>query len=194
MRGTAKPRWRFHFAILGIALLLVVVPLRFASAAKGEPKSSEHEEGAGASVVHPPYTAQNAVFDFFLDHPGKMGAALYWLRSLVNPLTESPYELPPEALNIVAVIHGTEIVTLARKNYPSYQDVVERMRYYADLGIKFRVCALAADAYGYRPADLYDFVEVVPSAMTELAHWQMQGYALIIPQVPVKQVTIEGIR
>lgn len=88
-----------------------------------------------------------------------MGTALFWLRSLMNPLGESPYDLAPEALNIVVVIHGTEIVTLAKKNYPSYSEVVERMRYYADLGVKFRVCTLAAEEYGYRAADFYEFVE-----------------------------------
>lgn len=175
-----------------VVSLLVMLSPCFAGIVKGEYKTSTTEEGA--SVVHPPYAAQKVVFDFFLDHPGKMGAALFWLRSLMNPLIESPYELTPEDLKIVAVIHGTEIVTLVKKNYPTYREPVERMRYYADLGVKFRICALAADEYGYHPADFYDFVEVVPSAMTELAHWQMQGYALIIPQVPVKQVTIEGIR
>ena len=184
--------WIQRFARLVATLLLMVVPSCLVGAAPAE--RDVDGTRVGASVIHPPYTAQKVVFDFFLDHPGKMGAALFWLRGLMNPLTGPPYEWAPEALNIVAVIHGTEIVTLAKKNYASYREVVERMRYYADLGVKFRVCALAAEDYGYRAADFYDFVEVVPSAMTELAHWQLQGYALIIPQVPVKQLTTEGIR
>lgn len=192
IKGSRRCRRSTRLARLIIALL-VLVPIQFASVAQGENRTDTQDE-PGASVVQTPYRAQSVVFDFFLDHPGKMAAALYWLRSLMNPLSESPYELAPEELKLIAVIHGTEIVTLAKKNYPSYREVVERMRYYADLGVKFRVCALAAEEYGYRPADLYDFVEVVPSAMTELAHWQMQGYALLIPQVPVKQVSIDDIR
>jgi hypothetical protein len=35
---------------------------------------------------------------------------------------------------------------------------------------------------------------VVPSAITELAHWQLQGYALITPTVMDKKYTIEEIR
>ena len=31
-------------------------------------------------------------------------------------------------------------------------------------------------------------------AITELAHWQNQGYALIVPQVKEKVVSIEAIR
>jgi intracellular sulfur oxidation DsrE/DsrF family protein len=193
MRRSPSPAPWVQLVRLVVGLIFVVMgPAGVVDTARGE----DHANGtkAGASVVYPPYAAPNVVFDFFLDHPAKMGAALFWLRGLMNPLSESPYELAPEQLHIVAVIHGTEIVTLAKKNYRHYQDIVERMRYYADLGVKFRVCALAAHDYGYRAADFYDFVEVVPSAMTELAHWQMRGYALIIPQVPVKELTIEGIR
>jgi len=42
--------------------------------------------------------------------------------------------------------------------------------------------------------DFQDCVEVVPNAITELAHWQQQGYALIIPQIMDKKFSIEAIR
>ena len=75
-------------------------------------------------------------------------------------------------------------MALARKNQDKYSDAVERMRYYASLGVQFKVCGIAAQDYGYQTNDFYDFVEVVPSAITELAHWQLQGYALITPRMP----------
>jgi len=99
-----------------------------------------------------------------------------------------------EAVTTVHHIHGMEIVTVARKNYERYADAVERMRYYAQLGVEFRVCALAAADYGYDVEDFHDFVTVVPSAITELAHWQLQGYALITPQVLLKTIDIDSIR
>jgi hypothetical protein len=34
----------------------------------------------------------------------------------------------------------------------------------------------------------------VPSAIAELAHWQLQGYALITPVVMEKHFSIEEIR
>jgi intracellular sulfur oxidation DsrE/DsrF family protein len=123
-----------------------------------------------------------------------MGTALFWVRSLINPLTASPYDMAPEFLDIVLVIHGTELVTVAKKNYAKYREVVERMRYYAQLGVQFKVCALAAQEYGYTVEELYEFIDVVPSAMPELVHWQQQGYALIVPQVLTKQFAIEDIR
>ena len=119
---------------------------------------------------------------------------MYWIRSLMNPLMDDPYNQAPEFIDIVVVIHGTEIVTVAQKNYEKYRDAVERMRYYADLGVKFKVCGLAAEDYGYSVKDFYDFIDVVPSAITELSHWQQLGYALIIPTVKDKKFTVEEIR
>ena len=151
-------------------------------------------EGTGATIVQTPYTDQHVVFDFYFDEPEKINSALYWIRSLMNPLMESPYDMAPEFLDLKVIVHGTEIVTLASKNYARYQDVVERMRYYAQLGVEFRVCGLAAADYGYETKDFYDFVKVVPSAITELAHWQLQGYALITPTIMNKKYAIEEIR
>ena len=116
------------------------------------------------------------------------------MRSLVNPLTEAPYSMFPEDMSIIVLMHGTEIVTLAKKNQERYQEVLQRMRYYADMGVKFKVCGLALQDYGYSAADMQDFVEVAPSAITELMHWQNQGYALIPAVVQDKKFSIEQIR
>ena len=148
----------------------------------------------GARLVQTPYTEQKVVFDFYFDDPKKINAALYWIRSLMNPLMDAPYNIAPEMLDIKVVIHGTEIVTLARMNHEKYRDAVERMRYYASLGVQFRVCGIAAQDYGYKADDFYNFVEVIPSAIAELAHWQLQGYALITPKVMDKRFSIEEIR
>ena len=150
--------------------------------------------GETSKVVQTPYSEQKVVFDFYYDQPDKINTALYWLRSLINPLMDAPYEVAPEFLNIKVVIHGTEIVTVARKNYEKYKDAVERMRYYASLGIEFKVCGLAAQDYDYNTDDFYEFIDVVPSAITELAHWQLEGHALITPVVMEKRYTIEEIR
>jgi intracellular sulfur oxidation DsrE/DsrF family protein len=151
-------------------------------------------EQPGAEFVQTPYTEQKVVFDFYFDDPAKINSALFWIRSLMNPLMESPYDMAPEFMDLKVIIHGTEIVTVARKNYDKYKDAVERMRYYADLGVEFRVCGLAAQDYGYSRGDFHDFVKVTPSAITELAHWQLQGYALITPAVMEKKFAIEEIR
>ena len=149
---------------------------------------------AAAQWVATPYAPAKVVFEFYLDNPQKIGSALYWVRSLMNPLQAAPYDYSPEDLRIVVVIHGTEIVAVAKKNEAKYQEAVDRMRYYADLGVSFKVCGQAAEDFGYAVADFQDFIEVVPNAITELAHWQQQGYALIVPQILDKQIDIESIR
>ncbi|MDE2618346.1 MAG: DsrE family protein [Burkholderiales bacterium] len=149
---------------------------------------------AQAKVVRTPYQNPKALVDIFLDDPAKLGAALYWVRSLVNPLTEAPYSMFPEDMSIIVLLHGTEIVTLAKKNQERYQEVLQRMRYYADMGVKFKVCGLALQDYGYTAAEMQDFVEVAPSAITELMHWQNRGYALIPAIVLDKKFSIEQIR
>ncbi|WP_413439125.1 DsrE family protein [Sulfuriferula sp. GW1] len=149
---------------------------------------------ADATIVKTPYKPARVVFDFFLDDPQKIGSALYWIRSLMNPLLEDPYGYSPEQLDIKVVIHGTEIVAVAKKNEAKYKDAVDRMRYYANLGVSFKVCSYAAEEYGYSARDFQDFIEIVPNAITELVHWQMQGYALITPNVQYKKFSIEAIR
>lgn len=151
---------------------------------------------SSAQFVETPYGDEHkVVFDFYLDDPKKINSALYWLKSFVEPLMASPYDTAPDDIDIKVVIHGTELVTLAKHNYEQYQRAVERMRYYAELGIaEFKVCKFAANDYGYSLDDFQDFVHVVPSAIAELAYWQNQDYVLITPQIQEKLYSIEEIR
>lgn len=164
-------------------LLLAVLALMVALPASGS-----------GTWVQTPYKPAKVVFEFYFDDPAKIGSALYWVRSVMNTLTESPYDYSPEDLNIKVVIHGTEIVTVAMKNERKYEDVVSRMRYYAGLGVEFKVCGQAAEDFGYSLKDFQDFVQVVPNAMTELAHWQQEGFALIAPRIYEKRYAVEEIR
>ncbi len=153
------------------------------------------EVNDSAQYIDTPYSdEQKVLFEFFLDEPQKIHSALYWLRSYMNTLTASPYDLAPEFMNVIVLIHGTEIVTLAKHNYDKYKNAVERMRYYEQLGVEFRVCGDAANDYGYTAKDFHSFVKIVPSAIVELAHWQNQNYAIIRPLVFEKKFSIEEIR
>ncbi len=149
---------------------------------------------AQAEFEQTAYEEPRVVFDFYFDEPEKINAALFWIRSLTGPLLESPYDMAPEMMDIKVIIHGTEIVTVAKRNLARYRDAVERMRYYAALGVEFRVCALAAQDYDYSAQDFHDFITIVPSAITDLAHWQQRGYAVITPNIMIKKHAIEEIR
>ena len=41
---------------------------------------------AAGKWVATPYAPAKAMFEFYLDNPQKIGSALYWVRSLMNPL------------------------------------------------------------------------------------------------------------
>ena len=176
------------------ALAAFAVCAALAGAFTASPRAALAQAPAQASFVQTPYKNPKALFDIYLDHPAKLGAALYWLRSFVNPLTEAPYSFFNEDMSVIVLLHGTELVTLAKKNEPKYEELVQRMRYYAGLGVKFKVCGLALQDFGYTIADMQPFVEVTPSAMTELVHWQNQGYALVTPVVTDKKLSVEEIR
>lgn len=68
-----------------------------------------------ATFEQTPYQEPKVVFEFYFDNPDKINSALYWIRSYINPLTESPYDYAPEFMNIKVIIHGTEIVTVAKR-------------------------------------------------------------------------------
>lgn len=147
-----------------------------------------------ATFIQTPYKEPKVAFEFYFDDPQKINSALYWIRSYINPLTEEPYNYAPELMDIKVIIHGTEIVTLVKKNYGKYKNAVERMRYYDMIGVQFLVCALAAKEYGYQNSDFQDFVKIIPSSILELGHWQQEGYAIIKPQIMEKKFSIEEIR
>ncbi len=175
MKLPMTPYKIFHWTLLAILLLFA---------------TNVHS----AQVSYPKYTEQKVVFEFYFDHPQKIATALFWLKSYTQILTDEPYGYAIDDLDIKVIIHGTEIVTLAKNNYAKYTTIVQRMQYYAELGIDFRACILAAHDFGYEPEDLQDFVTLVPSALVDLAHWQLQGYAQITPVVTDKIFTTEEIR
>lgn len=190
--NTALHLWRYRLVI--IATLFLTSAMMGQSQAQTEPQQLDAQQGTGAEVIYPHYPSVKVVYDFYFDHPEKINAGLYWIRSLIQPLMDSPYNEAPEMMNIVVVIHGTEIVTLAKKNYPKYKEAVERMRYYHQLGVQFHVCGLSMHDYDYTPKDMQNFVKIVPSAFTDLVGLQREGYALITPRVFTKQVAIQDIR
>lgn len=68
--------------------------------------------------------------------------------------------------------HGTEIVTVARKNEANYRVAAGHMRYCAGSGVKFLICGPAAEDHGCPVQDFQNFIGVAPNAVAELAHQQ----------------------
>ncbi|MFN7065234.1 MAG: DsrE family protein [Aquificaceae bacterium] len=136
-------------------------------------------------VIQTPYQKPfKVVFEFFFDHPEKLRPALGWISNVIYILTSPPYNFSLEDIDIVVVSHGRELPAFVTRNREKYEDIVERLESLSLYGVKFKVCRIAAEQiYGLSEKEFYPFVELVPSAITEIIHWQLQGYALMIPQV-----------
>ena len=151
----------------------------------------------GATIVQTDYRAPfRAVVEFYFNEPEKIRPALEWVSNIIYVLSREPYNfVPGEDIDIVVVIHGTEITTLVKKNREKYRDIWDRVEGMTMYGVKFKVCSMAAEQiYGYKPEDFPEFIEFVPSAITELLHWQQKGYALLIPRILERTKAVEEIR
>ena len=149
------------------------------------------------AFVQTPYQAPfKVVVEFYFDEPEKIKPALEWVSNIIYVLSREPYEfIPGEDIDIVVIIHGTEITTLVKKNREKYRDIWDRIESMEMYGVKFKVCSMAAELiYGYKPEDFPPFIELVPSAITELLHWQHKGYALLIPRIYERKKAVEEIR
>jgi intracellular sulfur oxidation DsrE/DsrF family protein len=118
-----------------------------------------------------------AVWDFNFVDPKAVGVVFNNVNALMRATHEfGPHEV--DALKVVIVSHGPEVVVFARQNYSKYKDVVDRAAAFAAQGVRFEICRNAAAAEGFKPEDLHGFVTVVPAGPHALAYWQAKGYTL----------------
>ena len=136
---------------------------------------------AGGTFLQTPYGSPKVVFEIYLDNPAKLGHAINWVRNMTHTLSRDPYTFDPKTLKVV--MHGVEIQATVKEFENNFPDTVEKMRALSEQGVEFKVCNYAREQYGYTFDDFQDFIQVVPSAIVEVAYWQNQGYALMTPQV-----------
>ncbi len=98
-------------------------------------------------------------------HHPLMGLLLICLMPSASPgvhsqarFVQTPYE-QPKALADVYLDHPDKM------GKERYLEVVQRMRYYASQGVKFKVYGLALQDFGYRLPDMQNFVEVATEAI-----------------------------
>lgn len=116
-------------------------------------------------------------FDFNFDDPGGIERALIPVSFILKTIQEyGPVSFEPD---IVVVSHGSEVVAWAKQNYGEYRSIVDRAARLADLGVKFEVCVVAAEALGFTPEDFHGFVDVVPLGTYALAYHENNGFAVI---------------
>jgi hypothetical protein len=113
-------------------------------------------------VVYDVSVSSAAVFSNILDR-----------ASYLNTL----YQADPFESSIVLVLHGNEIPFFAIKNYPEHKELMARAQSLVLSGnIKFRMCKLAAQGHGFKPAEIHGFVEMVPMADAEIIRLQQEEH------------------
>lgn len=116
-------------------------------------------------------------FDFNFNDPDGIERALYPVSFILKTIQEyGPVTFEPD---IVIVSHGSEVVAWAKHNYGKYKDVIDRAARLAELGVKFEVCVVAANATGFTAEDFHSFVKVVPLGTYALGYHASRGYAVI---------------
>lgn len=117
-------------------------------------------------------------WDFNFDNPEEVHRALNPIVFAINVNAEhGPVSLDP--MENVVVSHGGEAVIWAKKNYEHFKDVIDRARRMHEMGVRFEVCNVVAQAHGFEADDFYDFVNVVPTGSYALVYWGNKGYAVI---------------
>lgn len=116
-------------------------------------------------------------FDFNFNDPDGIERALYPVSFILKTIQEyGPVTFKP---NIVIVSHGSEVVAWAKQNYGKYKNVIDRAARLAELGVKYEVCVVAANAMGFSTEDFHSFVNVVPLGTYALGYHASRGYAVI---------------
>jgi len=119
-----------------------------------------------------------AAWDFNFDNPEDVHRALNPIVFAINANSEyGPLSLDP--MPNVVVSHGAEAVIWAKKNYKQFKEVIDRARRMHEMGVRFEVCNIVAQAHGFDTDDYHDFIKVVPTGSYALVYWANKGYAVI---------------
>jgi intracellular sulfur oxidation DsrE/DsrF family protein len=119
-----------------------------------------------------------AVFDYNFENPEGIKRALIPISFFIKTVQEyGPVSFEP--YDLIVVSHGSEVAAFAKQNYHQYKDIVDRSARLAELGVKFEVCSVAANALGFDANDFHGFITVVPLGSYALAFHQQKGYALL---------------
>lgn len=126
------------------------------------------------------YGAQNFLYDFNFAEPVHGLKALTFVRNHIRALKEHG---DFENSRLVIVAHGNELHALSRLNSAAFPNAYEELRDLVEQGVEIHVCRNAASGRGYQPDEFYDLITVVPTAMTDIAKYQGEGFGYIYPAV-----------
>ncbi len=87
---------------------------------------------------------------------------------------------------LAVVVEGPMVSMFAKKNYLDHQGIVDQWVALAEKGVKVEYCGSSVHGAHLNPSDMEGLTEknpavVNPGAYPAIAHYELQGYALVIP-------------
>jgi hypothetical protein len=138
-----------------------------------EPARAADAPWGHAKAVKQTYAKQKVVYDVTVGSESAMRSVISRAMLLADFNGSDPFDS-----KVVIVLHGNEIPFFAIKHYPKYRELMQRAQGATLSGvIEFRMCRLAAESHGFKPADFHGFITLVPMADTEIVRLQQEGYA-----------------
>jgi len=127
-----------------------------------------------ARVTPTDYKPMKVVYDVTTGDAGELTHVLDRVSYLSKITGADPFEQ-----SIVLVLHGAAPKLLAIDHYAQYKQLQSRAQSLTVGGvIKIKMCKLAAEGQGYKPADIQGFVEMVPMGDAEIVRLQYEeGHA-----------------
>ena len=106
-------------------------------------------------------------------------AAYEWVLPRIDRYLTVLREQWPD-LPVAVVSHGDEMFSLLAEKAPAYAGFQQEVRRLVrEQGVAFQVCGAYAALNDVDESQFADFVEVVPSAPTQITDYRMMGYKIV---------------
>jgi len=125
-------------------------------------------EQGGATDTETEYKPQKVVYDVIAETLEELEGVLSRASYLSTITGADPFDQ-----SIVLVSHGPEIHYFAIKNRQKHHELMQRARSLVESKVLIiRMCKVAAQAQGYAPKDIQNFVEMIPMGDAEIIRLQ----------------------
>ncbi|MDH5190046.1 MAG: DsrE family protein [Gammaproteobacteria bacterium] len=124
------------------------------------------------SLATPAMADDRVIYDITLHKPEEIRALLERIEK-TSKAPRPKQSHPPIAL----VLHGPEVDIFTIKNYPRYQDIVDKAARLDALGqIEVKMCRTKMGEHNLTEQDIPAFIETVPFGPDEAARLEEKGY------------------
>lgn len=151
-----------------------LLPILALTAHVGNVHANSLAPWGSAPVIQQSYSKQKVVFDTTAGSADGLTSVLD-RASFLSILNGAD----PLDNKIVIVLHGGAIPFFAIRNYAKNKDLMHRAQSLSvgDV-VEYRMCRVAAQLQGFKPADIHGFVKMVPMADAEIVRLQQEeGFA-----------------